>query len=421
MLAANRVGKTETVGLYEAVCHATGNYPDWWPGRRYTRPITGWICGDTGKTVREILQTKLLGPIDHIGTGVLPGEYIEKTTKAAGVSDGIDSVFVKHKNGGTSMLTFKSYEQGRESFQGTERDFILLDEEPPFDVYLECLMRTMTNNGMLLLTFTPLEGLSEVVLAFLPNGEFKETNDGSKFVVMATWDDAPHLSDADKAELLASIPAYQRDARSKGVPQLGSGAIYPISEDDFLIDDFEIPPYFAQVYALDVGWNKTAVTWGAWDRETDIVYLTSEYYRGEAEPPVHIAAIQGRGKWINGVIDPAARGRSQRDGEKLMDEYINGGLLLQPAENAVEAGIYSVYTRLSTGKLKVFKSMQNWRTEFRLYRRDEKGKVVKKMDHLMDATRYLCVSGLDYAKVKPVKKDGNIYRLTGSTTGWMSC
>lgn len=77
----------------------------------------------------------------------------------------------------------------------------------------------------------------------------------SKFVVTCSWSDAPHLSEKDKAELRASIPPYQLDARSKGIPMLGSGAIYPVPEADFLCDDFKIPDYFVQSYALDVGWN----------------------------------------------------------------------------------------------------------------------------------------------------------------------
>lgn len=405
MLAANRVGKTEGVGLYELSLHLTGQYPEWWTGRRFDRPIRAWAAGDTLKTVREILQTKLLGPDNDRGTGVLPGESIDRISRAAGVADTIDSVYVKHASGGTSLLTFKSYDQRRISFQGTEQDVILLDEEPPLDIYTECLLRTMTNDGMLMLTFTPLTGLSEVVLAFLPGGELKAHAEGSKFVVMATWDDVPHLSDEVKKELWDSIPPFQRDARSKGIPQLGSGAIYPVPETDVVVDDFEIPAHWRRVYGMDVGWNRTAVVWGAVDPDTDVVYLYSEHYRGQAEPVVHVEAIKGRGDWIPGTIDPASRGRGQRDGEQLLQQYVDLGLELSMAVNAREAGLYAVWQRLSAGKLKVFKSLGNWRTEFRLYRRDEKGAVVKENDHLMDSTRYLVVSGLDQARTKPVVRE----------------
>lgn len=226
----------------------------------------------------------------------------------------------------------------------------------------------------------------------------------SKYVVMATWDDVPHLSDTVKKELWESIPPYQRDARSKGVPQLGSGAIFPVPESDIAITDFEIPDHWPRCYALDVGWNRTAAIWAATDREDGTVYLYSEHYRGQAEPVVHAEAIKSRGSWIPGVIDPAARGRGQKDGDQLLQIYKDLGLDVSPANNAVEAGIHSVWMRLSGGRLKVFKSLQNWFAEFRIYRRDQDGKIVKENDHLMDTTRYLIMSGLDRATVKsPVR------------------
>lgn len=422
MLAANRIGKTEGVGGYEMTLHLTGLYPIWWLGRRFSRPIKAWAAGDTGKTVREIIQEKLLGPVHAKGTGLIPQDCIVKTTPKQGVPDAIDTIQVKHASGGISTLTLKSYDQKRISFQGTEQDLIWLDEEPPLDIYTECLLRTMTNNGCLMLTFTPLLGMSETVMAFLPGGQIQDQFEGSKFVVMATWDDAPHLLDEVKKELWNSIPPFQRDARSKGVPQLGAGAIYPVPESDFVVDDFPIPDHWPRAYGMDVGWNRTAVPWGALNRETDTLYLISEHYRGQAEPSIHAEAVKARGAWIPGVMDPAARGRSQVDGRQLLQDYIDLGLDIDVAFNGVESGIYEVWQRLSTGRLKVFKSMSNWLFEFRLYRRDEKGHIVKSNDHLMDATRYLVMSGIERAKTKPADKPNQTieYSEGGHSTGWMS-
>ena len=126
MLAANRVGKTEGVGGYELALHLTGQYPAWWQGRKFTRPIRAWAAGDTSKTVREILQHKLLGAVGNWGTGLLPGDSIERVVRAVGVADTVDMVYVKHVNGSLSVLTFKSYDQRRESFQGAEPDVIWL-------------------------------------------------------------------------------------------------------------------------------------------------------------------------------------------------------------------------------------------------------------------------------------------------------
>jgi hypothetical protein len=219
--------------------------------------------------------------------------------------------------------------------------------------------------------------------------------------VQATWDDVPHLSAEAKAELLASIPPYQREARSKGVPQLGSGAIYQVPESDIVVADFPIPVHWPRSYGLDVGWNRTAAVWGARDNEAGVSYFYSEYYRGQAEPVIHAEAIKSRGDWIRGVVDPAARGRSQVDGIQLIEIYRQCGLNLEPAINAVESGIYQMWQLLSAGKLKVFRSLGNWLSEFRLYQRDKEGKIVKQNDHLMDASRYWCTSGRDRMGVKP--------------------
>lgn len=223
----------------------------------------------------------------------------------------------------------------------------------------------------------------------------------SKYLVMAGWADAPHLDEQAKAELRESTPPHLRDAREFGKPSLGSGAIYPIAESEIVCDPFQVPMHWPMVYALDVGWKRTAVIWGAWDRESDIVYLWSEHYRGQAEPSIHAEAIRARADWIPGVLDPAARGRSQHDGKKLIEMYMDLGLTLSAAKNSVESGIFDVWQRFSSGRLKIFSTLQNTLAEFRLYRRDKKGAVVKENDHLMDCIRYLVVSGLEVASTVP--------------------
>lgn len=223
-----------------------------------------------------------------------------------------------------------------------------------------------------------------------------------KFTMNAGWDHVPHLSEEQKREDLARIQPFQRKARSEGIPTLGAGAIYPVPEEVVLCDPFDIPDYFLQCAGLDVGWNRTAAVWCGLDPNTDIAYLYSEHYVGEAEPPIHAAAIRARGAWIPCVIDPASRGRGQRDGQRLFKDYVDLGLELHVSENALEAGIFEVWTRMSTGRLKVFKTLANWIGEFRFYQRDEKGRVKDgQNDHLMDATRYIVLSGLARAIARP--------------------
>jgi phage terminase large subunit-like protein len=166
LMAGNRCGKT-TAGAYELTLHLTGEYPHWWEGRRFDTPIDAWAAGDTAKTVRDILQLELLGPQHARGTGMIPGDAIIRMTTAHGVADAVDTVYVRHVTGGVSSLGFKSYSEGRECFQGTSRHVIWIDEEAPMPVYVEALMRTMTVNGIVMVTFTPLNGHTELVQSFL--------------------------------------------------------------------------------------------------------------------------------------------------------------------------------------------------------------------------------------------------------------
>jgi len=396
--AANRSGKTEA-GAFEVVCHLTGNYPDWWIGKRFKKPVNVLVAGETGRLVRDSIQEKLLGPPSELGTGMIPWEAILERRSKSGIPDAVDTVQVRHKRG-VSQLQFQSFDQGREAFQATARDVIWLDEEPPLAVYTEALTRTMTTQGIVITTFTPLKGLSDTVL-FLQ----EKHREGKISLITATWDDAPHLTEADKADLLAAFPPHQRDARTKGIPALGSGAIYPVPEDDFVIAPIKLPPYWRRAYGMDVGWNRTAAIFGAYDDDNDVLYLYAEHYRGQAEPSVHADAIKAKGDWLNGVIDPAARGRGQKDGEQLYQMYIDLGLNISIANNGVESGIYDVYQRLSTSRIKVFSTLVNWLQEYRIYRRDENGKIVKTNDHLMDATRYLVVSGIDASSFPPEYRD----------------
>jgi len=178
-MAANRIGKTFGMGGYAITCHLTGLYPKWWPGRRFVSPVRAWAAGKTNETTRDIVQTVLLGDIGFEGqrkfvdgSGLVPRNLIDRTAGGLswkqGVADLVDTVKIRHVSGGWSKLGLKSYQQGRGAFEGTAQHVIWLDEEAPMDVYGECLVRTATTNGIIMLTYTPLSGLSDVVLQFLP-------------------------------------------------------------------------------------------------------------------------------------------------------------------------------------------------------------------------------------------------------------
>jgi phage terminase large subunit-like protein len=398
-LAGNRCGKT-LCGAYETAMHLTGRYPSWWQGCRFKQPVHAWAASVTVEATRDILQRVYLGDMQTGGAGVIPPEAVGRITHRRGVSEAVDEVAVRHHSGGWSKLGFKSYDQGWEKFQGTARHIVHLDEEPGIEVYEECVLRTATVKGHILLTMTPLQGLTELCEQFL--GDFAGSG---KAVVRASWADAPHLAEEEKNRLQKTLRPHEVQARMEGTPSLGSGRIFPVEESQITVPRFEIPPHYRRAFGLDFGWtNPTAAIWGAYDNDTDTLFLTDVYQRSELAPAEHAAALQTRGRWIPGVCDPAGQAAGAADGRSLMEIYASHGVVLTRAENSVEAGLMQVLERLHDGRLKVFDDLLPWLEEYRLYRRDKKGRVVKKNDHLMDATRYLVMSGITLACTRPGKR-----------------
>lgn len=227
---------------------------------------------------------------------------------------------------------------------------------------------------------------------------------GSRYIVQAGWNDVPHLDDKTKAELLDSTPPHLREARSKGEPSMGSGAIYPIPISDIEEKPFAIPFGWKKGYALDVGWNRTACLWGAQNPVDGTIHLYSEHYKGQQLPVVHASAIKTRGEWIRGCIDPAAQGANQRDGKQLKVEYQSLGLQLIDANNELEAGLLACWQALALGQMKIFSTLQSFKAEYRVYQRDEDGKIKDgQADHLMDCMRYLWRTWSKIASLPPPK------------------
>lgn len=400
-LAGNRCGKT-FCGSMEMAMHLTGHYPDWWKGKKFEHSINAWAASNTAESTRDILQKSYLGSTVDKSKGSIPKFLIEKITYKRGVTEAVDTVYIKHKNGGISTLGFKSYDQGREKFQGTSRHFIHLDEEPEMRLYEECLMRTFDVSGSIILTMTPLKGMTDICQHYL-----QDEGRTNKSVITATWDDANHLSESDKCILRKTLRPHELEAREKGVPSLGSGKVYPIKECDILVEPFKIPNSYAHCFGMDFGWtNPTAIVWAAKNFETGIIYIYDTYSASECTPVQHAKVIKEKG--VNGVCDPAGLGSNQSDGRNLIQQYLENGVVMTIADNNVEAGLMQVLDAMRDGKLKVFSHLENWLSEFRLYRRNESGKIVKKHDHLMDATRYLISSGIYSQQFsKQIKRTNN--------------
>ena len=246
----------------------------------------------------------------------------------------------------------------------------------------------------------------------------------SRYTVMASWADCPHLDAASQAEMLLEYPAYQRDARSKGIPALGSGTVFPVPEGEVRCMPFEIPSHWPRAFGLDTdagaGW--TAAVWLAWNRETNTGYIYDSMKRSHAEPAVTIDAVKARGAWIPGIADAAGLAVTVNDAEQVISILKRGGLDVRLPKKGVEAKIQILWELLSSGRLKVFSNCGQWFDEFRLYRRDEKGRIVKKDDHLIDATLYVCDDGREVMKTAPGKKDGDLSIIDAQqmSTSWMA-
>ena len=403
LLAGNRVGKTQSAAA-EVAMHMTGDYPPWWKGRRFTTPTKGWTGVERTEDSKDVVQMALLGPEGEHGTGWIPRDRLLKVTyRQAGVASVVDTIRVKHKSGGTSHCTLKTYQMEAKGWRGARLHWVWLDEECKQDIYTESQTRVLDNRGIVFMTFTPLLGPTEVVRHFL------DAEPGSGiYVKNVSWDDAPHLDPDEKARLWKSYPAHERDARARGQPMLGSGAIFPIDDKDITCDPFEMPDFYYRINGVDFGIDHPAATaFCSWDRDNDIFYVYDCYKTAGETPVYHAEAIKKRGVWIPNAWPHDGLQRDKGSGIALKDLYRRHGLYMlrehahYPDErgNHREPGIIEMYEWMRTGRFKVFSHLSQWFEEKRLYHRKD-GQIVAKYDDILSATRMAFIMRR-LAKIRP--------------------
>lgn len=418
LMAANRVGKTECAAA-EVAFHLTGRYPDWWEGRKFEKPILAWTGSPTNETSRDIVQKALFGGTgEELGTGWIPkGSLVGKPKmRQAGVSDVIDTAKIRHTSGGRSTVVMKTYEQGWRKWQGTEPDVVWDDEEPEeMKIYTETLTRVMTSHGLILVTFTPLLGETELVTHFM------EPKTHGIFLEMATWDDAPHLTQEDKDRLKASYPDHEVQARTSGVPMMGEGRVFTVSEEDIKIDPFEIPHYWPRICGIDFGIDHPfAASWVTWDRDNDVIYVYDGFRVSGQLPVYHASGIRHRGEWIPVAWPHDGLNREKQGGQELWRAYLEEGVRMLPKSaryrkkpgesekggaQPQEPIILEVLDRMKSGRFKVFSSLPEWFSEFRSYHRKD-GKLVSVRDDFLKSTFY-AVMMKRYATTAPAP---HVYR-----------
>jgi phage terminase large subunit-like protein len=388
LYAANQVGKTYAAAM-ELAAHASGQYPPWWRGYKFDRAIRAWAAGETTEVVRATIQLLLLGEPGQHGTGCIPKSALVEVVPARGLADLADIIRVQHVSGDVSTIPLKAYSQGRERFQGATIDYLWLDEEPDASIFSEALTPTNIARGPSVLTFTPLKGMSTVVKRYLLD------KSPDRHVTTMTLDDAAHYSAEDKARIAAQYSDHERDTRTKGVPQMGSGRVFLVDEEKLLVEPFECPRHWVRVGGLDPGWTHFAAfceCW--WDRDLDVFYLARTVRLREQTVLQHVNAVRswrvrwawphdGRQQTLAGAGVPLMRQYRDAGLDMMNDKatFENGGM-------SVEAGVAEMHDRMRGGRWKVFRGQNDgWLEEYRLYFRKD-GLLIKENDDAISASRY---------------------------------
>ena len=388
--AGNQQGKTEA-GAAEMTYHLTGEYPDDWLGRKWDRPITAWVCGESTEHNRDVLQEKLCGePGVEVawGSGLIPRDNLVGKSMARGIVDAIDTLHVRHKSGGISTLKFKSYEQGRSKFQGKPVDLVWGDEEPDMDVYTEMLARIAATNGSIFITFTPLKGITELWERFNAVSKYRYR------VVMAVKD-ALHFDTPEKiAKLLERYPTYQHATRLSGQPMMGEGQVFLTPEDNLKEPTLTyIPAHWTKLFSIDFGiGHPFGCTLQLWDRDNDVIHIHEAWKIADQTPVQHAMRMKQIGIMVP-VAWPQDGTAREKSGETVSKLYKDQGLKMcdnhatfEDGGYGTEAGVLEMDERMKTGRLRVNAALGDWFEEYRGYHR-KNGLIVKERDDIMSATR----------------------------------
>lgn len=430
LLAGNRTGKTRSVAA-EVAMHAIGEYPDWWEGRRFTKPVQIMVGGVNNKNVRDVPQRALLGEIEGTGekrcpdgTGWIPKENMGQCSFAqVGIKNVVDSIRIKHISGKDSTIVFMSYQQEASAFQGVARDVVWLDEEPEgehaMDYFTEMLVRTADTNGILMMSRTPLFGETPIIAHFI---EGKHNPKASIDYFSGSWDECPHITPEAKAALLESFPEYERECRSMGIPMLGSGRIYKFNDSEITYkQEGEIPYYWPRIAGLDIGVDHpTTICWIALDPNTNRVVVYDEYKQKGEGILYHAQAFKERGDWIPVAWPHDVGSRDKGQAKPIVDQYREAGAnmlgISARLEDKVGGGqptdaiIMVVTDMFKTGRLKISDKCQQLLREIRLYHRKD-GKIVRVDEDLISALHY-AIMMLRYAR--PNTNPGNGSGVFGS-------
>lgn len=416
--AQNRGGKTLACGA-ETAYHLTGEYPRWWPGYRFTHPITAWVASATGEATRDNAQRMLLGMPKQEGTGWIPKRCLTGMYARSGqVRDLYDYLYIRHVSGGLSLLKFRFYAQDVKTWMGVPVDLMWFDEEPPEKHYYEGLARTIDTKGISLMSYTPKQGSTPIVNLYMKDPK-PETS--QRAMVQMNIRDAQHLTREEQDAEIARWPKHQQRAVIWGLPAMGEGQIYPYAKEEITCPPVIIPDYFPVLGAIDIAGSSTserahptAAVKLALDPDNDIVYVMREYREKGLRPAEHWLTLKHFGKGLKWAWprDASKQTEETGTGEAIIDLYREEGMLALPFHAqwptsnrktragtssgrsaglsnslSVHRGLLECNDRFQTGRLKIFDTCPKLWDEIESYHQKDHS-VVKEADDLCDAMRY---------------------------------
>ena len=409
-LGGNRTGKTE-VGAVEAVWYARGNHPY----KDIDRPMSGWVVSLTNEVQRDVAQQKILS---YLNPNWIKGIKMREGRADDYENGVIDFILVESIHGGLSTIGFKSCDQGRERFQGTSKDWIWFDEEPPLEIYQECVMRTLDCQGHIWGTMTPLKGLTWVYDTIYLN----EKDDPEVWYIAMSWEDNPYLSAEEVQRLTLTLSDEELEARKHGRFVALSGLVYKeFKEDVHVIEPFPVPREWQDNISIDPGMDAPlCALFFAVDHD-GTVFVVGEHYRSGWNINQHMRAIEELAyelDWkrdvrdhLSCIMDAAADQHSLQNEKSVAEIFRECGMNVNTNVNKSKwAGIQTVKQylepkphydeqRWANGKPKllIFSTCTNLIKEIKSYRWKEnptggKEEPIKKNDHAMDALRYYIMS-----------------------------
>jgi phage terminase large subunit-like protein len=393
-------GKT-TCCAAEVAWHLTGAYPTWWTGKRFNKPIRCWIVGESVILVRDTLQRQLIG--SDFGTGMVPLEsFSRKPIMVSGGLQAIDTFHVTHstdgKVDGMSTATFKTFEQRRERLQGETVDLIWIDERPDEQIFSELYARTSACDGHLLVSYTPIgEGAAAGVTY-----KFLSEPSADRAAFRITSEETKHITAARAEELAAGYSDAERETRLEGIPQLGSGPVFPLELLPGLVRSFnpdDLPSYARHCVGVDFGFGHPfATVYIAWAFDTGELWVIDSFRMERSTPLYHVQRIHSmtRGLRIPIAWPHDGAQHDKGSGLPLSQQYKNFGANMMGRHahnhgtdhNNVEPALEELRELMFHGKLIIAGQNNELLEEMRHYHRDEDFRLVKQRDDLVSALRY---------------------------------